>query len=520
MYHKRFSKVSPNAGSEDGTMIEETDLADHFDSRPSQNVQASVSHQPLATVKVPVLWSHSPVYPGLITSPSLNFQSHLPQYSDRSSASPTHLINRQMIAEANFLASFIPIPNHDTYYQDPHQSELVSHGLELVALGLGVHSPKDGSNDWERILQARGSYSDPFTAGTPQNFEPHPHPTRPVDPRRKTSLEPFRNEQQSPSYDTHDQNWEEAITRAHGIGTHLFSRSVGSPESVQNDWKPSQNTNQTRQHSLLLGYEPRLPSTRRSKLDHRGRIKLGNQKTRICLRALQSVGSLIGFATLTVASIILHPDPPPVQLKSLQVYLFYLISILSLSLSAWRVSKRLYKSPPAHSKIESEFMERSTFWGGGKRARQDMQRRIAMDEYSSYGHRNAPQLIYVNFIIDGRLLNGATPNINQSPHVPGRLQPSLDPGLENLGTAERGDGRFQSLDDTHFDTDSMIPKISLQGSSIWTVALKERCNTGDFEGWCNAYNTSIAIGVILASSFLASTWSNIRLISNIMVLRS
>ncbi|EGG13015.1 uncharacterized protein MELLADRAFT_58667 [Melampsora larici-populina 98AG31] len=523
--------------SDSGTVIEESDLADHFSLQEKSHAQVTSSEPSSASIQDSALWSPSPLYPGLVTSPSLKFHSHLQPYPSGISASPSTVMNRQMVEEANFLASFIPQSSHGTSFRDPFDSPQ-----------LKAQDNPEGQN-WEAILRDRESIPTPLKEVLSTRYDPYDPPYgvaqspgsshgdfQDMEARRLetiilSTVSDSQALQQGNATDHGDLKWEDAIRKKHRVNFSKYPTSLKDSESEREASSPTYQMSRNQLHPPFFG-----PAPRRTMFDRRGNFKLGDSKIRDLLRIFQGLGSIIGFSILTITSIAVHPDPAPPQLKSLQVYLYFLISILCLSLSVWRLSKRLCGTPRDSSARGRADEDDGWSWGRRERANYNRRRRIESGLRDSYGYRSTPQAISVNFIVDGRVFAGASPNITESPNTYGQSLLSLDrrmdrPGIADQSKSRWGDWHETLMVDNQFHLSNMSPQkrhmFGLQwyekarklkqdscldvlfaliwfGWAIWTIAFKDKCMIGSFEGWCHAYNTSIAIAVIVALSFLAN----------------
>ncbi|KAH9819183.1 hypothetical protein DFH28DRAFT_887344 [Melampsora americana] len=526
--------------SESGTVIEESDLADHFSVQDKSHVQVPAVDPSSAPIQDSALWSPSPLYPGLVTSPSLKFHSHLSPYPSELSPSPSGVMNRQMIEEANFLASFIPQSSHDISPRDPFES---SH--------MNAHE----NRDWEAVLRDREFIPAPLNEVLSIRCDPYDPPYRVVqspdsshrnfqdleDRRLETIILSTVSDSQKPNQgnanDHGGLSWEDAIRQKHQINFCKSPQSSGNPESEEGERSPTYEIPRIQSNPPFFGAPPH-----RAMFARPGNLKPGDSKIRDFLRIFQGLGSLIGFSTLLISSIVLHPDPAPTQFKSLQVYLYFLISILSLSLSVWRLSEKLCGTRREPSSRGRAHVDGGWSWDRRRRGHQNRRRRPESGLRDSYGYRSTPQPISVNFIVDGRVFAGASPNPPESPNRYGQSISSLDRRMDRAGITDQTKTKWKDWHETlmvdhQFHLGNMSPQerhmfglkwcdkarelkkdsfldvlfgLMWFGWAVWTIAFEQKCMIGSFQGWCNAYNTSIALAVIIAFSFLASTWNMIR----------
>lgn len=317
--------------SEVETFIEETDLADHFESQETSSKNLSnLSHfhqldsNQLASAsdsQNPHVWSHSPIINGLVTSPSLSFQSHLPIYSKTSNVMSTTSMNRQMIQEANFLASFIDPPNSGRYrHQDPFEDALETHH-QSNQFPLAGHPSLNPDDHWDRVLRARDPYArreeqtpHPFNASHSSHQFLRPEPSELYDSKDDRTMgiispKILYTEPQALGSTQPQPMWEDEDGRPmleHGVGFHRFSNPLSSPESLPYDWKPSQELTSSRQALRLVEDQEPISLSPPLFFDHRGRIILGFSKTRRCLRILEALVPLAGLTMLIVSSLVRH----------------------------------------------------------------------------------------------------------------------------------------------------------------------------------------------------------------------
>lgn len=298
----RSPSGSSNMCSESGTVIEESDLADHFSLQEKSHTQVTSSEPSAAPIQDSALWSPSPLYPGLVTSPSLKFHSHLQPYPSGISASPATVMNRQMVEEANFLASFIPQSSHDTSFRDPFESPQ-----------LKAQDNPQGQN-WETILRDRepiptlnevrstryDPYDPPFGV-TQSPGSSHGNFQDMEDRRLETIILSTVSDSQAPQQgyvaDHGDLNWEDAIRQKHRINFSKYSSSLKDSESERGAWSPTYQMSRNQPPPPFFGPPPR-------RFDRRGNFKLGDSKIRDLLRVFQCLGSIIGFSVLVITSIV------------------------------------------------------------------------------------------------------------------------------------------------------------------------------------------------------------------------
>lgn len=214
---------------------------------------------------------------------------------------------------------------------------------------------------------------------------------------------------------------------------------------------------------------------------------------------------------------VLHPNPSPTQIKSFQVYIYYLISVLSLFLSVWRLSSRICSRHQDLDPLETG--HGSAFGGcnGRRRQNDEILRRILIHQHHrSSPHRSTPPPISLNFIMGSSFLQSSTPHfqafqnpVHSSPRL--NLTPFLSPfdhqhipnsPLGNLDDSSIGQASYGSTTMSARDRyllrrqwiqrsralkqDLFIDVIFTLGWlswSTWTIGFTDRCPIGHFQGW-------------------------------------
>ncbi|KAF7323098.1 hypothetical protein HMN09_00089900 [Mycena chlorophos] len=253
-------------------------------------------------------------------------------------------------------------------------------------------------------------------------------------------------------------------------------------------------------------------------VNSKGQLVTKGPKKRLALRITQVILSLAAMIPGIYAALLIKPTTKPPPSGTVAAYVLYIFSSLTVLLMLYMFAirpcccagkrRKPTNGPGGHPMANGMMVMPVSGLPGGKKPKKPKKGKKGMQMPGGLGD------VQVNLIVDPNAFGRQEDDLDDTDE---ELDEAGMPGTYDPEAARRKRKRAKrrsvfaglAMEEAWKMARSWLKKVTavdVLGLILWGgvfifILIGKRCPSGQFDGWCNAYNTSTAAGCLLAVSF-------------------